>query len=304
MTIIRPTFWGTKPPLTQVRRHTIIDEGQRVMDDKPTINFVGDGVTVTNSDNAIVVDVPGQVGSETHDPDVMIATPNTTFVLGSGAGAGAAGAVTCFQWRQGTASSPGTSMDIPSNTRIRLLQAGWYFVSLVCRADGLDLNSRLMGEIKVNSTGNINNGTRVTLISPPMMPNYGLGIINHTTTVVRKFAANDYLEVFAYTINDTAGGVTINADTSAAATALTVMPMQVGPQGPAGPAGAGGVTSYTHTQGISLATWTITHNLGFFPNVSVVDSANTQVEGDVVYTSVNALTVSFSSAFSGKAYLS
>ena len=62
--------------------------------------------------------------------------------------------------------------------------------------------------------------------------------------------------------------------------------------------------SYTHTQSVSSANWTITHNLGFSPSVSVVDSGGNHVVGDVNYVSVNVLTVSFSSPFGGSAYLS
>ena len=62
--------------------------------------------------------------------------------------------------------------------------------------------------------------------------------------------------------------------------------------------------NYTHTQSVSSATWTITHNLGFSPAVSVVDSGGNHVIGDVNYVSVNALTISFSAPFGGSAYLS
>lgn len=65
--------------------------------------------------------------------------------------------------------------------------------------------------------------------------------------------------------------------------------------------------TFVFTQGVPSATWTIQHNLGKFPSVSVVDTANTangQVYyGDVKYTDSNNLTVTFASAFSGKAYL-
>lgn len=47
------------------------------------------------------------------------------------------------------------------------------------------------------------------------------------------------------------------------------------------------------------STVTVTHNLGKYPVVSVFDSAGSQVEGDVTYTTLNQLTVSFSAPFSG-----
>jgi hypothetical protein len=65
-----------------------------------------------------------------------------------------------------------------------------------------------------------------------------------------------------------------------------------------------GRVSYEHTQGAVSNSWVINHNLGFQPNVTVVDSAGTIYEGEIAYTNTNSLTVTFSSAFSGMAYLS
>ena len=61
---------------------------------------------------------------------------------------------------------------------------------------------------------------------------------------------------------------------------------------------------FVHTQASASTTWGITHNMRFFPNVSIVDSAESKVIGEVTYISENALTVTFSHSFSGKAYLS
>jgi hypothetical protein len=63
-------------------------------------------------------------------------------------------------------------------------------------------------------------------------------------------------------------------------------------------------SKYVHTQGSAATTWSITHNLKFYPNVSIVDSALSHVMGEVTYINENSLTVSFTSAFSGKAFLS
>ena len=62
--------------------------------------------------------------------------------------------------------------------------------------------------------------------------------------------------------------------------------------------------SYTHTQGVASATWTINHNLHFHPNVTVQDSAGNIVEGEIAYNTLDSLVVTFSTAFSGEAYLS
>lgn len=62
--------------------------------------------------------------------------------------------------------------------------------------------------------------------------------------------------------------------------------------------------AYTHIQGSSASTWSITHNLGYYPSVTVVDNGDNVVIGDVSYISVNQVSISFSASFGGKAYLS
>lgn len=64
------------------------------------------------------------------------------------------------------------------------------------------------------------------------------------------------------------------------------------------------VSNYIHNQLVVASVWSITHNLGFYPSVTIVDSGETQVIGDVTYINNNQLEVSFSVGFSGKAYLS
>ena len=60
---------------------------------------------------------------------------------------------------------------------------------------------------------------------------------------------------------------------------------------------------HIHTQGQASTTWTITHTLGGRPQVTIVDSADTHVFGEVQYLSNSQVMVTFSAAFSGKAYL-
>ena len=62
--------------------------------------------------------------------------------------------------------------------------------------------------------------------------------------------------------------------------------------------------SYVHTEGTANSSWVITHNLGFYPNITVKDSAGSVVEGEIVYDSANQVTLNFQAAFSGAAYLS
>lgn len=60
---------------------------------------------------------------------------------------------------------------------------------------------------------------------------------------------------------------------------------------------------FTFDQPSASSVWNIQHNLKKFPSVSVVDSANNIVQGFTTYLDNNNLTISFTSAFSGKAYL-
>jgi hypothetical protein len=61
----------------------------------------------------------------------------------------------------------------------------------------------------------------------------------------------------------------------------------------------------TYTQCFEKASsvWTVTHNLGSFPSVTVVDSGNTVVVGDVDYISSQQLRITFAASFSGCVFL-
>ena len=61
---------------------------------------------------------------------------------------------------------------------------------------------------------------------------------------------------------------------------------------------------YVHTQSSASTVWHITHNMKFFPNVTIVDSGENYVVGDVEYIDWNSLDLTFSHSFAGKAYLS
>jgi hypothetical protein len=63
--------------------------------------------------------------------------------------------------------------------------------------------------------------------------------------------------------------------------------------------------SYRHYQSTASNVWTITHNLGFRPNVTVVDSGGTEaIPGTVKYQSDSVVVLTFSASFGGEAYLS
>ena len=69
------------------------------------------------------------------------------------------------------------------------------------------------------------------------------------------------------------------------------------------PTEGGGDKTYIHKQVIASNTWEITHNLYKYPSVSVVDTGGNVVIGDVEYTSLNTLVITFTAPFSGTAYL-
>lgn len=95
---------------------------------------------------------------------------------------------------------------------------------------------------------------------------------------------------------------------------VALLPGVPGQRGPQGPPGADGVqppeipalVSYRHIQSAASATWTITHNLNFYPNVTVFDSGGSHVEGHLIQslTDAQTLTIEFSTEISGYANLS
>lgn len=63
-------------------------------------------------------------------------------------------------------------------------------------------------------------------------------------------------------------------------------------------------SKHVHTQSSASTTWNITHNLKFYPNVTIVDSGENYVVGDVQYIDWNNVVLTFTHSFAGKAYLS
>lgn len=60
--------------------------------------------------------------------------------------------------------------------------------------------------------------------------------------------------------------------------------------------------NYVHVQNIASNEWNITHSLNKYPSVSIIDSGNNVVVGDVEYNSLDSVTLRFNASFSGKAY--
>ena len=64
-----------------------------------------------------------------------------------------------------------------------------------------------------------------------------------------------------------------------------------------------GAPTFVFTQTVAATVWNVNHNLGKFPSISVVDTANTVVAGQYEYTDNNNVILKFSAGFAGKAYL-
>ena len=61
--------------------------------------------------------------------------------------------------------------------------------------------------------------------------------------------------------------------------------------------------TYIHNQQVASDTWTVIHDLGKHPAVSVVDSSGKLVIGDVLYVSSSQIIIKFKAKFAGTAYL-
>lgn len=61
--------------------------------------------------------------------------------------------------------------------------------------------------------------------------------------------------------------------------------------------------NYVHYQNEAKDTWIVEHNLGKNPSVTVIDNDGETVFADVTYIDANTLTIEFSEAFSGKAFI-
>ena len=66
--------------------------------------------------------------------------------------------------------------------------------------------------------------------------------------------------------------------------------------------GGGADKAYTHEQNSGATIWSVAHNLGKRPSVTVVDVNNVQGYGIVTHTNANNLTITFPGSTTGKAY--
>lgn len=62
--------------------------------------------------------------------------------------------------------------------------------------------------------------------------------------------------------------------------------------------------SYVHTQDIPATEWIVHHNLGYYPNVALVDTSGEVIESEVSYVDENTVRVEHYYAVGGNAYCS
>lgn len=66
--------------------------------------------------------------------------------------------------------------------------------------------------------------------------------------------------------------------------------------------GVGLDANFVFVQTTPAATWVVNHNLNKYCSVTIVDSADNTVFGEVLYNSLNQVTLTFAGAFSGEAF--
>jgi len=189
-------------------------------------------------------------------------------------------------------------------TRFTVVRAGTYVISGHVAFQGNAAGTARLATLWVDGAiySAIQGMTNVVLSGP------GNPFISVAETI--KLQVGDWVELNVYqdsgaslsTLGGDAGGGWYCADFT-----MALIAGAKGDKGDTGPPGAGGGggggVNFEYTQASPSATWAITHNLGVHPSVTVVDTGGTVVLPDVHYDSLNAITVSFGSATSGKAYL-
>lgn len=164
------------------------------------------------------------------------------------------------------------------------------FVVVVGKLSGLDTQSIPEGTQLYLSSTIAGAYTTVKQLAPAHLVYVGVVVRSHPTQgVIEVNIQNGYelYEIHDVSINSPQDNQVLAYDSS---TGLWVNQAQT-PE------------TFVFTQGSPSNTWNINHTLNKYPSVSIVDSANNEVDGDVNYVDASNITLTFSSAFSGKAFL-
>jgi hypothetical protein len=130
--------------------------------------------------------------------------------------------------------------------------------------------------------------------------------------VINHNIGSKNVSVFAYRTASPYDEIEIDVEHTSANTATVKTTVVIGSNeltvvcnGPGlGGGGTGlGDLNYVHNQTSPSAMWTVTHGLGKYVAVDIVDSGGSIVIPDVHYIDTNSLTLTFGSATSGKAFV-
>lgn len=123
-------------------------------------------------------------------------------------------------------------------------------------------------------------------------------------TIVEVIESRDLIEVAQETVEVVvSGGAARVVDLEGSVEVVDLSDPEVIETGVPGPRG-GSVAAYRHSQGVASAVWVIDHGMGFYPNVTVLDSTGREVVGFVQYPSADRVVLTFAAPFGGEAYLS
>lgn len=141
-----------------------------------------------------------------------------------------------------------------------------------------------------NANGGTGHTSRLTLSTVVQAGSNGQPLqLFLANNVVNLPAANQYPSTIALVANTSTGALSVySSNGSVWSTA----------QG-----GGGGDAFFEFVKSQANSLWSIHHGLNKYPSVTVVDTAGTQGFGTVSYIDSNNVTVSFSAAFAGSAYL-
>jgi len=126
--------------------------------------------------------------------------------------------------------------------------------------------------------------------------------VSANNNIPNNVIINQEGDTVVYVNQDTANNVLIHEDTPNRVTVNQDEPNRI-VLALGGSVGPTLTRRHTHTQNSPSTTWTITHTLGGKPQVTVVDTGDNMVHGDVQYLSNTQIICSFSAPFSGLAYL-
>lgn len=102
---------------------------------------------------------------------------------------------------------------------------------------------------------------------------------------------------------DTGGSVVVTPQIAPGAVVVVRgVPGPKGEKGDKGDSGGGAGATYTHTQSTPQSIWTVAHNLGRWPSVTVTDHLGQRIEPDVKYLDNNLAQVTHSTPLTGFAY--